>query len=236
MAEKLYTEAELKKLTLADLREIAEDNGFDTDNKHKKSDLVTYILENQGADDEIEDDEIDDDEVDDTEESDDEVDDEDEELDDEDEVDDEVDDEELEEEEPEPAPKPKAKKAKKKVDTHDGEETLAAKQVAALLNTDAKTLRQFFRSPASTTEAVGSGGRYEFLESQIDQIRNEFASWAETKATRTRTKTEGGSTSRKKKERVIAEDDIAPEIEDLEDELDELEDDIELDDDEIEED
>ena len=228
MANTEYTEAELKKMTLAELRELAEDAGFDTDNKHKKADLVTFILENPNEEDELDDDELEDDEVDDTEvddEADDEVD---------DELDDEEDDLEVDEpeEEPEPAPKKTKAKAKKKPDMHDGEETLAAKQVAALLNTDAKTLRQFLRSPASTTEAVGSGGRYEFLESQVDTIRNEFAAWSEAKATRTRTKSEGGSTSRKRKERVIAEEEIAPEIEDLEDELDELEDF----DDEIEED
>ena len=229
----LHTEIELKKMTKQALGALAEDFGFDTDESYTKTSAIEYILENQVEDDdELDDDELDD-EVDDTDDEDIEPDDD--ELDDEvddDEIPEPEDDDELDDEEPEPAPKKKtpAKKAKK-VDTHDGEETLAAKQVAALLNTDAKTLRQFFRSPASTTEAVGSGGRYEFLESQVDQIRNEFATWMENKKTRTRTKSEGGTT-RRRKERVIPEEEIADEVIDLEDELDELEDDFddELDD------
>lgn len=214
----LHTETELKKMTKQSLGELAEDYGFDSDDPYTKASAIEYILENQVEDDELDDDELDD-EVDDTEVDDDELDDEvdDEDIPEEDEIDD---------EEPEPSPKKKKPAAKKKPDIHDGEETLAAKQVAALLKTDAKTLRQFLRSPASTIEAVGSGGRYEFLESQVDQIRNEFAAWMENKKTRTRTKSEGGSTRRSRKERVIPEEEIAEEVIDLEDELDELEDEL----------
>lgn len=217
----IYTEAELKKMNKSELGELAEDFGFDTDEKHTKVELVSFILANQVEDDELDDDELDDPiEVGDS----DEVDDDESELDDslEDELDDE--DEELDDEEPEPAPAPNKAKRAKKPDMHDGEETLAAKQVAALINTDPKTLRQFLRSPDSSHEAVGSGGRYEFLESDVDRIRNEFSAWMEKKTTR-RSTPKGEGTPRKKKERVIPEEEIAPEIEELDDELDELLDD-----------
>lgn len=219
-----HTEAQLKKLTLPKLKELAEDLDIDTEGL-KKPELIAEIEAAESApevDDELDDDEIEDDEeLDDDEEEDDEVDDS-------DEVDDELDD-----EEPEPEPAPKAKKAKAKAKDNDGEATLAAKQVAALLNTDAKTLRQFFRSAASTTEAVGSGGRYEFLETDVPQIQSEFATWSETKTKRGRP-AEGG-TKKARKEKVRLESEIVPEVEELDeldDELDELEDEL----DDIEED
>lgn len=224
-----YTEAELKKMKLADLKEVAESD-YDLDIEGlKKVDLVKAILDHESAseadledDDELEDDELEEDE---------DVEEDDEEDDSESELDDEEDD-----EEDEPAPEPKKAKAKKKAKDTDGEATLAAKQVASLLNTDPKTLRQFFRSSASTTEAVGSGGRYEFYESDVDQIRTEFAEWFENKSKRGRP-SEGGSKS-KKKDKVRLESEIVPEAEELDD-LDELEDDElddELDDDELDED
>lgn len=234
-----YAKEDLTGLKLAELKTIAGDLEIDIKG-FKKIDIIEAILiADTDADDEIEDDELDDeedeaDEVDDEEEADD-----DEELDDEadDEIDDEVDD---EEEEPEPAPAPKKSKPKAKPKATEGEETLAAKQVAALLDTDPKTLRQFLRSSASTHEAVGSGGRYEFVESDIDKIRTEFTAWSEGKAKRGRPAAgEGKSTSRKKKEKAIPEEEIAAEIEELDDldDLDDLEDlEDELDDDEIEED
>lgn len=53
----------------------------------------------------------------------------------------------------------------------------SAKQVATRIGTDAKTLRKFFRSPASSFDAVGQGGRYEFPASQLPEIQRAFNSW-----------------------------------------------------------
>jgi hypothetical protein len=56
-------------------------------------------------------------------------------------------------------------------------ETYTAKQVATRISTDAKTLRKFFRSDASTVEPVGQGGRYEFDAADLPQIKAEFSKW-----------------------------------------------------------
>jgi hypothetical protein len=55
---------------------------------------------------------------------------------------------------------------------------------AIRLGTDSKTLRRFLRSPASTFEAVGSGGRYEFQERDIQTLSREFAKWNSTQVQR----------------------------------------------------
>lgn len=214
-----YTEAQLKKFKKAELEEIAASDYEVTAEEldgMTKGDLIETIsrLARAAEADEVDDDELDDDELDDDEATD-EV--EDDELD--DEVDDEVDD--------EPEAKPAPKKAKKPTRATDGEATLAAKQVAQLVGTDPKTLRAFFRSPASTIEPVGSGGRYEFLEGDIDQIKKEFAAWAENKVKRGRP-SEGGAPkkSRTAKKEIPAEK-IPDEVEELEDLEDELDDELE---------
>ena len=56
-------------------------------------------------------------------------------------------------------------------------DTYTAKQVAARLGTDAKTMRKFFRSSHSTVEPVGQGGRYEFEARDMPKIKKEFAAW-----------------------------------------------------------
>lgn len=56
-------------------------------------------------------------------------------------------------------------------------ETYTAKQVAARCGTDSKTMRKFFRSPASTVEPVGQGGRYEFDSKDFPKIKREFDAW-----------------------------------------------------------
>ncbi len=144
-------------------------------------------------------------------------------------------------------------------------ETYTAKQVATRIGTDAKTLRKFFRSPASTTEAVGQGGRYEFDAADLPKIKEEFEKWNSTKSTRAPrgqgAKEQRTSTGRKAPANVqpIEEDDeilelddddieeleledepTAEDIEELEDEVEEEDDieeleDDELDDEEIEE-
>jgi hypothetical protein len=56
-------------------------------------------------------------------------------------------------------------------------ETYTAKQVAGRCGTDAKTMRKFFRSKASTVEPVGQGGRYEFAAEDLPKIKREFDAW-----------------------------------------------------------
>lgn len=231
-----YSRNQLVKKTLGELRKIwTEDEARDItdfDDDHKKSDIIDALLE-------IEDEELEDeleDELDDEEEAEVEaeveveeeevtVDDEEEddlELPDEEEPDVEEDD--IEEEAPKPAAK-KSRKAKKS-DDDEGSGTLAAKQVATILGTEAKTLRQFFRSPASTVEAVGSGGRYEFREEDIDKIKSEFDAWKAGHGARGNKRTgEGGSSKKSRKtEAPVIEEVEELEIEDLEDEELELED------------
>lgn len=66
------------------------------------------------------------------------------------------------------------------------EKTYSAKQVASRIGTDAKQLRKFFRDPNSNYHAVGQGGRYDFPESQIPEIKKAFDAWNATKTRRNR--------------------------------------------------
>lgn len=210
----MYTKAELSKKTKADLLELIEEHDLEVDEDATKSDLVEALLEVPEPDeDEVEDDELDD------EAEDDEV------------EDDEVDDEEEDVVEEEPAPKKSKKPAKKK--TESNENTLQAKQVATILGTEAKTLRQFFRSEASTVEAVGSGGRYEFLETDVPKIKEEFEAWKAAHASRGRGRPAGSGGGRKAKK--VAEAEIIEEVEEIEElEIEELDDEIDEDDLELE--
>lgn len=202
-----YTKTELTKKTVAELETLLDEEGLEADDDWKKADYVSALLELEVDEDE-EDDEIDD-EIDDDEEVD------------SDEEDDEEDDIEVDEVEEKPAPK--AKKSKKK---ESAEGTLAAKQVATILGTEAKTLRQFFRSPASTIEAVGSGGRYEFNEADVPKIKEEFEAWKAGHASRGASRgTGGGKRSRNK---AVAEVEEIEEVEELDiEELDDEELDLE---------
>lgn len=114
--------------------------------------------------------------------------------------------------------------------------------MATRIGTDAKTLRKFFRSSASTVEPVGQGGRYEFDAEDMPKIKSEFETWQSGQKRGRPTKKEGTAT--KKKSRVEVADEL-PEEEELdldeelddpsEDDLDELEDeelDLELEDEE----
>lgn len=221
-----YTKAELDKKTVAELKVLAEKEGLDLVKTDTKASLKIKLLSIEESDD----DELDDDEVDDTElddEADDEVDDE--ELD-ESVLDEELDD--IDEEPAKPAKKPAAKKTSTpKADNADGEATLAAKQVATILGTEAKTLRQFFRSEASTTEAVGSGGRYEFLETDIEKIKEEFIAWKAAHAARGSKRGAGKSTKAAAPVDEIEEVEEIAELEELDDEIDD--EDLELDDEEL---
>lgn len=195
-----YEKNQLAKKSFDELRDIAKGEGIPLKGKDKPK-LITALLE-------IEDDDELDDEVDDVELEDDELE--------EDEIDD------------EPTPK-KAKDIKSKKPTSSGE-TLAAKQVATILGTEAKTLRQFFRSPASTIEPVGSGGRYEFAKDDIPKIKEEFEAWRAGHAARGSKRGSGGGSSKSK---AKAEVDAIEEVEEIE-ELDEDELDDEIEDDDLE--
>lgn len=85
----------------------------------------------------------------------------------------------------EPA-KPAAKKAttSQSTDKPIEREEYTAKQIATRINTDAKTLRKFFRSSASTVEPVGQGGRYNFDAADLPKIREEFEKWNTNKKPR----------------------------------------------------
>lgn len=52
-----------------------------------------------------------------------------------------------------------------------------SRAVADALGTDPKTLRRFLRSPSSSVEPVGSGGRYVFNADDLPTIKAEFKSW-----------------------------------------------------------
>lgn len=171
-----YTEEELKAMRLPELKTIAKDLDINIAGMAKNG-IIEAIADYEEPDEDLaeDDEDIEEDVEEDVEEEADEADDE--ELDDE-----ELDEEELDEIEAE-APKPTKAKAKtvrkeptKKASQEAGD-TLAAKQVATELGTEAKTLRQFFRSDASTVEAVGSGGRYEFAREDLGKIKTEFEAW-----------------------------------------------------------
>jgi hypothetical protein len=68
------------------------------------------------------------------------------------------------------------------------EKTFSAKQVATRIGTDARQLRKFFRDSESGYDAVGQGGRYDFPESQLPEIKAKFDAWASTKTRRNRVK------------------------------------------------
>jgi hypothetical protein len=69
----------------------------------------------------------------------------------------------------------------------DGKKTYSAKQVATRIGTDAKQLRKFFRDPKSGYDAVGQGGRYDFPEADVAEIKKAFDAWEATKTRRNRT-------------------------------------------------
>lgn len=238
MAEKKYTRNQLVKKTQGELSDLwTDDEGQDITDldgapKPTKATLLAALLEIDAPDEEELEDELE--EELDEEEVEAEVEDEaelEEELPDEEEDDLELPDEEeddIEEEAPAPAAKKTRTSKAKKTDAAegDGSGTMAAKQVATLLGTEAKTLRQFFRSAASTTEAVGSGGRYEFNESDLPKITEEFTAWKAGHGARGNKRTGEGTTkkSRKAADAPVIEEVEELEIEDLEEEELELED------------
>lgn len=217
----LYPKAALAKKTPKELKDLAIAHGLDIADVKKSSELIELLMLLEDDDALIEDDVYEEEEL------------EDEEL--EEELDEELDDGEVDEVD-EPAPKKKKaadkKPAVKKKAAEGEEETLAAKQVATILGTEAKVLRQFFRSDASTIEPVGSGGRYEFAKSDIDTIKKEFEAWKAAHAARGTKRGPGKGKSSKPAEEVpeVEEIEELDDEEDLDDELDE--EDLELEDEE----
>lgn len=209
--EKKYTQAELKKKVKAELVTMLDEEGLEADDDWTVGDYRAALLEVEAADEDEADDELDDEAED--EEDDDDI---------------EADDIEADEVDEEPAKAPAKKKSTAKAKTDDdGDGVLAAKQVATLLNTEAKTLRQFFRSAASTVESVGSGGRYEFSEADVPKIKSEFEAWKSGHASRGSKRTGEGSTRTRSRGPKVAEITEVDEVEELE--IEELEDE-ELDD------
>lgn len=54
---------------------------------------------------------------------------------------------------------------------------LNAKDIAARLDTDTRTLRKFLRSPASGIDPVGKGGRYNIEAKAMRSLTTRFAAW-----------------------------------------------------------
>jgi hypothetical protein len=50
-------------------------------------------------------------------------------------------------------------------------------EVADLIGTTPRTLRQFLRSPMSTFVAVGSGARYDFSSNDVPTLKRRFTEW-----------------------------------------------------------
>lgn len=63
---------------------------------------------------------------------------------------------------------------------------LTTAQVATKLQTDARTLRKFLRSPDSTFTPVGQGKKYQLQDTDLPSLREQFKAWSDGKP-RTRT-------------------------------------------------
>jgi len=193
---------------------LAKAAGFEYEGKPKRSEVTDDLLSLEAEDEEVEeleeDDELEEEEPDEVDEL---------------EVDEELEEDEIEEPAPKkkPAAKAPAKKAAAKPKSTEGEETLAAKQVAFELGIEAKTLRQFFRSPASTIEPVGSGGRYEFLLEDLPKIKAEFEKWRAEHAARGSKRGPGKKASAPVEEIEEIEEVEELEIEELDEEIDDEE-------------
>lgn len=96
-------------------------------------------------------------------------------------------------------------------------ETLSAKEAAAALGTDARTLRKFLRSKAQdVVEPVGQGKRYAITKDEIKKLKKAFLAWSE------------GARKKDEDEAVtdveeVDLDDESTEIDDSDDDDDELE-------------
>ena len=102
---------------------------------------------------------------------------------------------------------------------------LSAKEAAAELGTDARTLRKFLRSKSSPIEPVGQGNRYEFTSKEVKTLKKAFLSWGAGAKKATGITIEGTNAKGK---RVIVAD---PEDIDIQDEIDRTTEEVDLDDD-----
>lgn len=68
-----------------------------------------------------------------------------------------------------------------KTEATEAAATMTPKELAAVLNTDPKTIRKFLRSLSS--ERPGKGGRWAINRSDLDAITARFADWNSTKVT-----------------------------------------------------
>jgi hypothetical protein len=217
----LFTKAELNKKNKGDLAKLAEDHGLELDEDATVADYRLALLDVEAP---HEDDEVEESDEEEVEEADDEEED-DLELPEEDEVD---------EAPAAPAKKVTAKGKQTKYTeggkAENGEALLGAKEVATQVGTDAKSLRQFFRSGKSSFTAVGAGGRYEFKASDVAKIKEEFDAWKAGKPGRGRGAGEGGGSTRSRGRAAGKPAEVIEEVEEIE-ELEDLE---ELDEDELE--
>lgn len=109
-------------------------------------------------------------------------------------------------------------------------DTLSTNEVAGMLETDAKTLRKFFRSDKCEIEPVGQGKRYTLTKKDVKSIEKAFNAWNEGKATRaSKAEAEGDEPKPKPAPKNRGKAAAAP-VEELEDE------DLSLDDDEPDDD
>lgn len=106
-------------------------------------------------------------------------------------------------------------------------ETLSAKEAAAELGTDARTLRKFLRSKAQdVVEPVGQGKRYALTKGDVKKLKKKFEQWSES-----------GSRKQKEDEEFEEAIDDIPEVDFDEDEdgMSDIEDELEPDEDDLEE-
>lgn len=64
---------------------------------------------------------------------------------------------------------------------NDMTNTITAKELAAELNTDAKTCRKFLRS--LTDDRAGKGGRWEIDAADLDTLKDRFAAFTARRST-----------------------------------------------------
>jgi len=61
------------------------------------------------------------------------------------------------------------------------ESPLSAKEAAAAIGTDARTLRKFLRSRSGL---IGQGNRWEIDPDEVDELKEQFEAWGKGKAAR----------------------------------------------------
>src|ERR1041384_6884559 len=96
-------------------------------------------------------------------------------------------------------------------------------EVAARIGTTPRQLRAFLRSNYSTFQAVGSGARYDFTDSELPTIEKRFNAWRSAGRPRPEAKpaatprTKGKGKSQADKDREVWAEDSPVKLEDLRD-------------------